>query len=386
VYKLADAAWRRRDVALALVLAAGTVLELTLGPITPPGYVGHAWVHVLATTALIGASLLRRRLPRGYLLVVTLATTASWTQVRGLGELPWPGFACLLAAAYTVGAHRSLADGAASLAAAATGWAALDLYDRQSGLVSVHRDVGFYLLAALAFAAGVGVRTLRSHNARYQELLKELARERSLREAGLVAEERRRIARDVHDILTHTMSAVAVQAAAARTALTSSPQLSEAGLRTVESTAREALTDLRRLLGALRDTDDDHLAPTPGLADIEALVHTAESTGLTVERSTRGSPVPVSPGVELTAYRIVQEALTNVVRHAGASAVQVEVSYAVGTLTISVADNGVRRHPAGSGHGLVGMRERVALYDGELTIGPRSEGGWQVKACLPTPR
>jgi signal transduction histidine kinase len=213
-------------------------------------------------------------------------------------------------------------------------------------------------------------------------------RERDLAAHEAVLEERARIARELHDVIAHTVTVMVVQAQAG-------PDLvgDEARVRgafgAIESSGREALTELRRLLGVLR-TDDRQLAvgPQPGLASLQSLVHELREAGRRVTLRVEGTPVEVAPGVDLSAYRIVQEALTNTLKHAGEAEAEVTVRYGDTRLELEIVDNGAGGGaPAGCpGHGLIGMRERVALYGGVLEAGARNGHGYAVRARLPIDR
>jgi signal transduction histidine kinase len=236
-----------------------------------------------------------------------------------------------------------------------------------------------------AWLIGHAVRVQRRQFAALRERAVRLERERDATARAAVAEERARIARELHDVVAHAVSIMVVQAEAARRVLRSQPEQAEEALRTVSATGTEALTELQHLLGVLAAGDDrPELEPAPGLGDLDALVERVGGAGLVVELHLDGDVRPLPRGLDLTAYRIVQEALTNVLKHAGTARAEVRIRYANDGLGIEVTDAG--RSPAGatgSGRGLVGMRERVAAYGGELETGPRTEGGYAVRARLP---
>lgn len=198
--------------------------------------------------------------------------------------------------------------------------------------------------------------------------------------AAAVTEERARLARELHDIVSHNLSVVVLQAAGALAAGTS-----ERTLEKIERSGREALIEMRRLLGVLRDTGDDHeLAPQPGLAHLEQLAADVRLAGLPVDLHIDGNCGSLPPAVQLTVYRIVQEALTNVLKHAGPAHAHIRISRIDDRLSVAVTDDGAGRTEARpGGHGLLGIRERVALFDGELHTGPQPEGGFSVRATLP---
>ena len=211
-------------------------------------------------------------------------------------------------------------------------------------------------------------------------------REAQLRDAA--AEERRRVARELHDIVAHTVSVMQVQAGAARQVVRTSPDQAEASLLAVEATGREAMTELRSLLGVL---DDDAagagLAPEPGVGQLDVLVDRVRQAGLPAEIEIDGEPRPLPAGLDVTVYRIVQEALTNALRYAHDARTLVHLTFEPGQLRVEILDDGPSGpHTSGldgSGRGLVGMRERAAHVGGRLEAGPRLGGGYAVRAWLP---
>ena len=210
-------------------------------------------------------------------------------------------------------------------------------------------------------------------------------RERDLAAREAVVAERARIARELHDVVAHSVSVMVVQAQAGPRLLSEPDRVREA-FRSIETTGREALVELRRLLGVLRGSEKHAAtAPQPGLASLEALLAQVREAGLRVDLRVEGEPAPLPPGVDLSAYRIVQEALTNTLKHAGRAEAEVVVRYETAAIELEILDNGVGPHTRvnGSGHGLVGMRERVALYGGLLEAGSRNGHGFGVRARLP---
>jgi signal transduction histidine kinase len=210
------------------------------------------------------------------------------------------------------------------------------------------------------------------------------------RERAAVAGERDRIARELHDIISHSVSVMTIQAGAIEEVLDREPEEARRAAVSIRHTGREALDDLRRLLGVLRDAEHDTqaLTPQPGLADLEVLLASVRLSGLDVRFTVDGTPRPLPPAVDLSAFRVVQEALTNTLKHARATVASVGVRYGTDTIDIEVTDDGVPDTGAhddrtSGGHGLVGMRERVALYGGELDYGRAPAGGFRVHALLP---
>jgi signal transduction histidine kinase len=214
-----------------------------------------------------------------------------------------------------------------------------------------------------------------------------LEREQELRAHEAVAEERARIARELHDLVAHHVSVMVVQAGAERHALGQEHASTRETLASIEQAGRQALAEARRLLGMLRRKgDDEALEPQPSVEQIDLLVEQVQRAGLPVELRIEGDRTPLPAGVDLCAYRIVQEGLTNALKHAGPAQAEVVLRYAPRTLDVEVRDDG--RGPShvngsGAGHGLVGMRERVTLYGGELQTGPRDGGGFEIRAHLP---
>jgi signal transduction histidine kinase len=216
----------------------------------------------------------------------------------------------------------------------------------------------------------------------------EKERERFEAAERAAAEERLRIARELHDIVAHAMSVVAVQSGVGAHVIDTRPTEAKRILETIAETSRDSLTEMRRLLGVLRDDPDaaGDLAPAPGLAGVEDLAIRVRQAGVPIEVTVRGERPAVPLGADLAAYRIVQEALTNVLKHAGTASVDVLVCYGPDTVHLEVVDDGrgaaSRGADGGAGHGLVGMRERAALYGGTLEVGPRPGGGFRVAATL----
>jgi signal transduction histidine kinase len=244
------------------------------------------------------------------------------------------------------------------------------------------------LVAVVVFLIGrfVGHRRAVAQNFERRALAAEI--NQAALAAQAVADERRRIARELHDVVAHHMSVIGVLATGARRVLDRDPAAADEALHTIEDTSRSTLREMRRLLDVLRTEEEPgaELAPQPGLAGIETLVEQVREAGLPVRLAVEGEPVALDPGVALSVYRIVQEALTNTVKHAGAAVATVELCFRPDGLTVQVGDDG--RGPApgaerGVGHGLVGMRERVALYGGTLRTGPRPGGGFCVHATIP---
>jgi signal transduction histidine kinase len=244
---------------------------------------------------------------------------------------------------------------------------------------------------AAAWGLGVYVHNRREYLNVVEERTTLLEREREVRSREAVAEERARIARELHDMVGHALSLIVIQSGGAQRVLQSKPELVGDTLASIEATGRQALTDMERMLGMLRTTEASEatLSPQAGLGDVEALAAHVSEAGLPVKVAVEGPPVPLPASVDLSAYRIIQEALTNALKHAGAAEAGVNIRYGIESLELVIVDNGRgvsaggADHHEGGGRGLIGMKERVALFGGELDAGPRPEGGFRVHARLP---
>ena len=370
----------RLSQAQLVVLDAGAAVSLTASLLTfalsgrhsPPGVPG--WV-VWLVEAGVGLPVAARRL---WPVAAFFAALGASLIAATLG-LPYGYFASAAAGLYLValtgrGPTRLPASGAGMLAGAAVLAAGVAGSRSGAGAAVV---VGVAATAG-AWAVGQAVRERRAHLRAETERLAERA----------VRDERLLIARELHDVVAHSMSLIAVKAGVANHVARSRPEETADALRVIEDASKQALTEMRRLLGVLRtdDTRGDELAPVPSLGDLPELAQRAASGGVRIALNLQADP-DVPAGVSLSAYRIVQEALTNVIRHAGTARCEVTVTARDGEVRIEVADDGPGRpvppasqHP---GHGLAGMRERALVCGGELTAGPRSGSGFQVKARLP---
>lgn len=355
-------------VALLVVLAGG-VLRRT------PEFGAPEWVAVTAAVVAAALVAVRRRWPVA-VLAVELAANALLA-VLAVGGNPAVVVAlALYTATVTRPPRASLVLLAVSLAVSVPAEAVPLLFGRpqpdlQTGLTLVLLSV---LVLAAAWALGTAVRVRRLYAMRTTGKLTEQA----------VAEERLRIARELHDVITHGMTLMTVQASVASYLTDSRPEEVRAALAVIETTGRDALAELRRMLGVLRaDGPAGELAPAPGLADLAALATSAEQAGVSVELDVAGDrEVPAAIG--LSVYRIVQEALTNVVRHAAPAVCRVRVGIGDEEITVDVTDDGQHRRaaPEPAGHGIIGMRERAALFGGRLDAEPLPYRGFRVSARL----
>jgi signal transduction histidine kinase len=249
---------------------------------------------------------------------------------------------------------------------------------------------GLFNLVAFAWLPWLVGRARRLSMARERaarELAERIDAERELHVRAATLSERVRLAREIHDVIAHSVSVMVIQAAGARTVMDREPARAEVSLRSVERAGREALAEMRRLLGVLGDSEDLRaLAPQPGLDDLRELALSTQTAGLETSIRVVGEPVAVSQGLSLCVYRVVQEALTNTLKHAGATRAEVTVRWDANALELEVNDAGGRpSEPAAgsSGHGIAGMRERTALHGGTVHAGPAPAGGFTVQARIP---
>lgn len=399
-------AQQRQDVLIALAALIGAVAAMVLinsMGVFPFGHTPPLWEQLAWAAGLTLPLIARRRYPLIVLVIVGAMFIAS--QARQVGDNLMPSLV-LFMATYTVGAwerNRFWAKWARiAVIIAMFLWLAYGMLTAGGDtnrlqaspgpldpvLASVLYTVGFNLLffvGAYFFGNVAWLAARREAELRLRAEELRLSQEQNTR--GAIVAERVRIARDLHDVVAHHVSVMGVQAGAARRVLEKTPDVASEALRTVEQTARTAINELRGLLGVLRAEDSEiprtHEA-SPGLDQLRELVLSAQQAGLDVEHGIYGEPRPVPQGVALSAYRVVQEALTNVVKHAGARKADVRVRYLDTALEVEVTDDGRGAVTGSNGFGLLGMRERVAVHGGELEAGPRRDGGYRVRVSLPT--
>jgi signal transduction histidine kinase len=363
---------RAADAALALLLAALMEWEILTKDLTGP-----KWLLVPAGLAITLPLAWRRVAPLPALLFVMAASAAAGLAAADSDEVAQAPQLPLLAdllAVYSVGAH---AERKQALIGLLVSWAALLAAEPGDFMVMGPVYAGTLLAGRLVRARGQDARRLG-------ELAHALERER-VEEARLaVAHERTRIARELHDVVAHAMSTIVLEAGAERVNLDEGQTSARQTLHSIERTGRQALAEMRRLVGVLRtDNDKPDLLPQPSLTHLDLLIEQVGRAGLAVELRVVGEAVQLAPGLDISAYRIVQEALTNVLRHGGDARATVILEYGDRALELEVVDDGRGGTPDGSGHGIVGMRERVALFGGSLEAGGRESGGFAVRARLP---
>jgi signal transduction histidine kinase len=378
---------------VAVMQVQGTLAkpsDVVARPLTDFGYLGYL---LLIVSGLVLA--VRRRWPVPVFITAALVSLTYFA----IGFSDGPGWIGLFVALYTLTAYgdgrRSLALAGAGITVLATGWliAAAGIVPRAAiGWV-------FFRIAASAMAAALGesVRSRRAVAAEALERARQAERTREEEARSRVDGERLRIAREVHDTVAHAIAIINVQAGVTAYLLDKRPEGAREALVTIEQTSAQALQEMRAVLGVLRDSDNGRV-PHPGLGQVNELAAMAREAGLDVSLEVTSSTTPVPSAVDHTAYRILQESITNVIRHVGPTRVTVTLDYGTDVLEVRVTDEGGRDAagadagpPAGTvngraaepGRGIVGMRERCGLLGGELTAGPRPCGGFEVKARLP---
>jgi signal transduction histidine kinase len=352
------------------LLAAACLLPSILIGSSGPGSARPTGAQAIVVLIGYAALAVRRRWPIQVLMIVAAATVVF--AVVGEGQAMQLALAI---AAYTAAAYlprRVVAAAALPVAVAASIATQLDA-DIHANWVELVVQTTFAVLLPVLIG-----RIAFNRKAR-------LARDRERAAADAVTAERTRIARELHDVVAHAIGVMVVQAGAARSVVDRDPDAAKQAIGRVEETGRLGLQEMRRLIGVLTDDGSKgELAPQPGLGELDGLVATVRAAGLPVEIVRAGKPRPLPAGVDLTAYRVIQESLTNVLKHAGPAHAVVSIRYDDTQLTVEVDDDGVgEAMPAGVGHGLVGMRERVAIFGGRIETGARAGGGFAVRATIP---
>jgi signal transduction histidine kinase len=334
----------------------------------------RALLGLLFGVAAVLPLLLRRRWPFAALAAILAAAVTSPVET----EFAFPIAAML----YTIGSTRSWE---ATLAAAASVVATGLAYELAGGNLSPGELVTTGLLCAITGGTGLYIGSRRASYDALRERAEQLHRERELLAERAVVEERLRIAQELHDVVAHNVSLIVVQAQAL--GATVPDQRVTAATDGIADLGRQAMAEMHRTLKLLRANEDEAAGrePQPGLADLEALLARSRAAGLPVDLAIEGEPRPLSQGVDLSAYRILQEALTNVFKHAGRVPTTITLGYRTDALELTITDSGETRAVAEApgGHGLVGMRERAALFGGTLTAAPRNGHGFEVHAVLP---
>jgi signal transduction histidine kinase len=377
---LSERNWRVIDRGFVAFLAAITVIDLS----TNSDIEGPLALNLALMLGICLSFLVRRTRP-----FVTIAVTLAGMTVMAVWLTQPPDMfvavLLLVSAAYTAGRHLG---GRLSIYLLAAGTGAIVtlavIYDPDDIIFPV---IFFWIVPWLAG------RTIRNHTILARELAEKAERAQHAREEDerrAIALERSRIARELHDVLAHNLSVMVVQASAARRIVDRNPEQAAEVANLIQRTGREALAEIRHLFGAVRRGDGEALSGPPSIVRVGELAQRARAAGLGVELRVHGDPVELPAGIDLTAYRIVQEALTNALKHAGSARASVTVSYEPNEVVLSIEDDGEgprdgsELSEAGGGHGLMGMRERAELYGGRVQAGRRRGGGFAVHARLPT--
>ena len=369
--------------AIAALAAAFALTDSSPLRIGGPTAIAGPVAVVAVSYALAGAALgLRRRAPFAVLAAVTVVLALpflAFGSSEGFGSL-----AAVFIALYTVGSRAKVATAVAALVLYTVFWVVLALRDPLNpDLHSALWSWPVYLLGVMLLLVGAFLRTRRLYVAELRARAEGAEADREERIRAATADERARIARELHDAVAHAMSVMVMQAEAADELLDRDPARARIAIERVQRVGREGLGEMRRLLGVLRRDESPALAPQPGVSSLQAQADEGSAPGRPVRLTGEGRPAARSAGVDISAYRIVQEALTNALKHAGASGVEVLLRYGE-SLELEISDDGGgASSPDENGHGLIGMRERVALYGGSFDAGRSASGGFHVHATLP---
>ena len=384
--RLRPADWVALDAVAAVLLA----VVFMVGSTRPAYGIPIGVAYLLALVSTLPAAV-RRLWPLPVLGVVLAGSVAA--QAIGTGKDPSAVVAFVLylvALRYSRRTVTAILAGVLALTAAATAAGGVALGYDQAGAVAA-RVVTSAVLVTAAVVLGSAVAAQRAYTAGLQEQAERRAQAQLADAHRAVAEERLRIARELHDVVAHSLSLIALQAGVGHYVAGARPEEAAQTLASIETASRTAMGEMRRLLGVLRDDRDGaDLAPAPGLADVGQLITGTADAGVQVQLEIRGTQRPVPPGVDLAAYRIIQEALTNVVKHARTTVARVVVTYTDDALCLEITDDGhgvpAAAVAASAGHGIAGMAERVSLFGGEFHAGPLPGQGFRVAARLPVDR
>jgi len=370
---------RAVDAAIAAAVIVASVAEILLSNAID----GRRWLGVLLVAAMGALCYFRRTKPLEAALALTALAAANAALVIDMQDHVASFFA-LLVLAYSSGAYAEPRAARATIAVLLAAIAITDAID-DAGLENALFPAA---VVSLCWLVGRNVRTRTRLAAELHEGAARVAEQRESEARAAVADERRRIAREMHDVLAHSISIMVIQAAGARQILPIDPGRAEEAAARIGRAGRDALVEMQLLVGALGTVPDS--AASPSLETLPALVERARHAGLEVALAVRGEPRALAPGAELAAYRVVQEALTNAIKHAGCAPTEVAVDWGEESLELRVSDRGggADRAPEvqGAGHGLAGMGERVRIHGGELRAGPQPGGGFEVVARIPLER
>src|SRR4051794_2733971 len=376
------------DALLAVGLTVVLILELSLGS----NITGPFWANYVLGVLVTAAVAWRRPWPVWALAAQLIAVLVSTAAGGDLAENPFAPFLALIVVMYGVGSY------------APEGWSRFGVLIGVVGIVLINlvgdqtSDVGSYvgtllLAVLLPWAAGRAAKEWAQRALELERVNSALKAEQEQRSLLAVADERSRIARELHDVVAHSISVMVVQSEGAKRMMDRDPKRAKAALEQIEGTGRAALVEMRRLLGVLRKEGDSAVrAPQPGTQSLDVLVNRAQEAGLDVRVAIDGAPKTLPAGVDVSVYRIIQEALTNSLKHAGPTRADVLLSYSDDSVEVDIRDAGIVNgftppvvDPENPQHGLLGMKERVSLYGGEIVTGPCEDGrdGYRVWARIP---
>lgn len=365
-------------VVVALWSAVGTALRQD--PYLLPGI--GSWFEVVVVAGVVLTLLLRRRFPFAAPASMFLAAAALSFVDGRLITSQGGVFVAGLGAALLLGNLPEARQARVGLAIALGSAATLEYNDPTHQVVGLFSTLVMFLMSWLV---GYALRERAEQTQAAEERAARAERDREVAARVAVAEERGRIARELHDVVAHAVSVMVLQVGAVRHRMRETDAEDRAALQNVEREGRTALAEMRRLLGAMRQDDElPELVPNPGLGSLDSLVDDVRAAGLPVQLHIHGEPFELPPGLDLSAYRIVQEALTNTLKHAHASQAEVDVHYGPRDLQLVVRDDGLGpMTDDGLGHGLVGIGERVKIYGGDMSAGRSPGGGFVLRARLP---
>ena len=374
---------RRYWFDVLIVAAVGvSIAGAVVGQGRENGPEGPLWLDIILSCSIPTPLLLRRRFPFGAPVAVGAAVVVASFADPALPPFDFITFISGAAAVFLIALRRDRAQAISGLALAVGVEAVVVRNDPRGAFGQL---VFVSLIFGVVWTIGFTLGRQLEAAVKAQERAARAEREREEGARAAVAEERARIARELHDVVGHSVSVMTVQASGVRRLLRPDQQREREALLVVERTGREALAEMRRMVGVVRRPEEaPALAPQPSLEHLSRLVEQAREAGLPVDLRIEGDSVQLPAGVDLTAYRLVQEGLTNALKHAGATRAEVLVHYGDGQIELTVSDDGRGVGSGdGGGHGLVGMRERISVYGGELDAGPRPEGGYRLRARLP---
>jgi signal transduction histidine kinase len=356
----------------AVALALGLIAEI--GVFVGTGWRGPTALNAVCVAAVAASLWWRRRRPLA-VLVLTTVIFSGLALAFGSSDPP-TGFFLLIVVGYSAGSYAPNPWAAAALLALLAA-----VHDLREYQVTTFGDALYlFVVLGLVFLFGLGMRARQAQTAQVE-------RERDTVAELAVEDERRRIARELHDIISHSLGVLVLQAGAAEQVLERDPQRAREVLRSIRTMGQEAITEMGTLLSLVRSEAESSLQPQPSLADLDQLLSRTRQAGLGVELETHGEPCELPAPLALSAYRIVQEGLTNALKHADNATARVIVRYGPSQLEVEVIDDGTESaNGSGSRRGLAGIGERVAVFGGRFEAGPRAEGGWRLRAALPLSR